>query len=125
MLKQSAELCQLLVGTEQPVCAAALSGRQAELEGAYSAGSAFLQSHLGIQSVGERSRILDTAMNRNSMYALRPNGKGIVNGWVRCALWQAVQPPTTSSLEDLGLLLCALQHVLCAYRLPHAIQGWC
>ena len=65
---------------------AALSGRQAEVEGAYSAGSAFLQSHLGIQSVGERSRILDTAMNPNSMYALRPNGKGIVNAWVRRAL---------------------------------------
>ena len=66
--------------------AAALSGRQAELGGAYSQGSAFLQSHLGIQSVGERSRILDTAMNPNSMYALRPNGKGIVNAWVRPAV---------------------------------------
>jgi hypothetical protein len=47
------------------------------------AGSAFLKEHLGIQSVGERSRILDHAMNPNSLYALRPDRKGAANASVR------------------------------------------
>lgn len=62
---------------------AALSGGQSELEGVYMAGSAFLKEHLGIQSVGERSRILDHAMNPNSLYALRPDRKGAANASVR------------------------------------------
>ena len=68
-------LSELLAG-------AALSGQQSDLEGLYSAGSAFLQNYLGIQSAGERSRILDMAMNPNSMYALRPDRKGAANASV-------------------------------------------
>ncbi len=61
------------------------------MEGSYSAGSAFLQNHLGIQSAGERSRVLDMAMNPNSMYALRPDRKGAANASVSGNLFTCIR----------------------------------
>ncbi|KAK9845766.1 hypothetical protein WJX81_001858 [Elliptochloris bilobata] len=89
----------------------ALAGKQGEMEGAYTAGSAFLQSHLGIQSVGERSRILDTAMNPNSLYALRPDRKGAVNGWARKATVEEMRA-VVEFLQSQGLTLDQVQKVV-------------
>ena len=63
----------------QPSCVAALDvGRRSEIDAAYQEGSEFLQS-IGVESKGEVARILDIAMNPNSLFLTLRDKKRAVN----------------------------------------------
>ena len=53
-------------------------GRGAAIEEAYSAGATFLRS-LGIESKGEVMRVLDVAMNPNSLFGRHRDKKRAIN----------------------------------------------
>ena len=57
-------------------------GRRSELDAAYQEGSQYLQS-IGIESKGEIARILDIAMNPNSLFPTLRDKKRAVNVHVR------------------------------------------
>lgn len=60
------------------LCAALDVGRRSEIDAAYQEGSQFLQS-IGIESKGEIARILDIAMNPNSLFLTLRDKKRAIN----------------------------------------------
>jgi hypothetical protein len=71
-------------------------GRRSELDAAYQEGSQYLQS-IGIESKGEIARILDIAMNPNSLFLTLRDKKRAVNAHVRTH-------PNVAMLHQLMLL---------------------
>ena len=63
-------------------CPAALDvGRRSEIDAAYQEGAEYLQS-IGIESKGEVARILDIAMNPNSLFLTLRDKKRAINAHV-------------------------------------------
>ena len=58
------------------------AGRRSEIDVAYQEGAEYLQT-LGIESKGEVARILDIAMNPNSLFLTLRDKKRAVNSYVR------------------------------------------
>jgi len=60
------------------VCAALQVGRGAATEEAYRAGAEYLRT-IGIESQGEIMRVLDVAMNKNSLFGRHHDKKRAIN----------------------------------------------
>ena len=69
-------------GDAATVCAALQVGRGAATEEAYRAGAEFLRT-IGIESQGEIMRVLDVAMNKNSLFGRHRDKKRAINVNVR------------------------------------------
>ena len=72
-------LATLLIPKYLLTCPAALDvGRRSEIDAAYQEGAEYLQS-IGIDSKGEVARVLDIAMNPNSLFLTLRDKKRAIN----------------------------------------------